>query len=114
MLDDGEHRGAVDLALRQQPGEYRGLQNAEPDVEPNADQNETKCERDTPAPGQELLGRHLTECEHREISEEKSAGNSELRPRRNKAAECVAARPFHRHQYRTAPFAADAHALDES
>src|SRR5437867_3571691 len=98
---------ALEPLLGDQLGEYRCLQDAEPDVEADADQRQAQRERDTPAPGKEMLAGHLTEGEHGEIGEEQSAGDAELRPRRDKAARVITARPFHRHQHRATPFAAD-------
>src|SRR5258708_16253296 len=113
-LDDFEDRRALDLAFRDELGEDRRLQNAQPDIEADADQDEAQEERHAPAPGEELLARHLAEGEHREIGEEEPAGHAELRPGGDEAARMVGARPFHRHQNRTAPFAADPHAPDEA
>jgi hypothetical protein len=74
LLDDRQHRRALDLALGEQFGEHRRLQNAQPDVEADADQHEAERERNPPAPGQELLAGHLAEGEHGEVGEEQSAG----------------------------------------
>src|SRR5436190_12426067 len=113
-LDDFEDRRALDLAFRDELGEDRRLQDAQPDIETHADQEQAQEERYAPAPGEELLARHLAEGEHREIGEEKPARHAKLRPGGDEAARMVGARPFHRHQHRAAPFAADAYTLDEA
>src|SRR3984957_6288217 len=114
LPDDRQHGGTIHLALGQQFGEHRRLHDAEPDVEADADQYAAERERDPPPPGETLLTGHLTEAENREIGEEKSARNAKLRPGGDEPARLVATRPFHRHQHRTAPFAADADTLDEA
>ena len=47
------------------------------------------------------------ERQHRQIRQEQPGRHAELRPRGDKAAMGVGPRPFHRHQHRAAPFAAD-------
>ena len=52
--------------------------------------------------------------EHRQVGEEQSRRHTELRPGRNEAAVCTGLRPLHRQEHRSAPLAADAHALNEA
>jgi hypothetical protein len=92
----------------------RRFQNAESDGEADADQNQTQCKRNAPAPGQKLRAGHLAEGKHREVRKKQTAGHAELRPRRDQPARVVGAGPFHRHQNRAAPLAADAYPLDET
>src|SRR5262249_2577221 len=54
-LDHFQYRRALDLALGQQFGEDRRLENAEPDIKPDPDEDEAQEERYAPAPGEELL-----------------------------------------------------------
>src|SRR5262249_59928333 len=79
-LDHFQYRRALDLALGQQFREHRRLENAEPDIESDHDQDEAQEERYAPAPGEELLAGHLAEREHGEVGEEKSARHAELWP----------------------------------
>ena len=103
------------LALGEQFRKYRRLQDAEPDVETDADQHEAEAGRGMlPAPGQELLAGRLTEGQHREIGQEQSARHPELRPGCDEPTRLVGASPFHRHQHRAAPLPANADALDGS
>ena len=95
-----------------QLAEYRRLQDAEPDPQADADQHDRNRKRHPPAPGQELIAGPGAEGEHREIGQEQSARDAELRPRCHQAALAVMARPLHRQQHRAAPLAADADALE--
>jgi hypothetical protein len=54
----------------------------------------------------------LAECEDRKVCQEQAAGDAELRPRRHQSALTVVTRPFHRQQHRSAPFTANADALN--
>ncbi len=92
--------------------EHRRLEDAEADPQADADQNDRERERDAPAPGRELVARPGAERQDREVRQEQAARHAELRPRRHQAALSVMARPFHREQHRSAPFAADADALN--
>src|SRR5260370_7581423 len=49
-----------------------------------------------------------------QVSQEQSGRPAELRPGGEKAAIFVGSRPFHRQQYRAAPFAADPDPLDQA
>src|SRR5262245_10693224 len=113
-LDHFQYRRALDLALGQQFGEHRRLENAEPDIESDHDQDEAQEERYAPAPGEELLAGHLAEREHGEVGEEKSARHAELWPGGDEAAGMIGARPLHGHQHRATPLAADADSLNEA
>src|SRR5215510_7645797 len=113
-LDHLQYRRALDLALGQQFGEYRRFENAEPDIKPHADEDETQEERYPPAPGEELLAGHLAEREHGEVGQEKPARHAELRPGGDEPARMIGARPLHRHQHRAAPLTADADPLYEA
>ena len=69
-FDNGEHWGAINLALREQFGEHRRLENAEPDVEAHSDEDEADRKGDAPTPRQELFAGHLAERQHRQVGEE--------------------------------------------
>jgi hypothetical protein len=97
LLDHCQHRRALDLLLGDELPEDRRFENAEPDIEADRDEDEAKEERHAPAPGEELLARHLAEGEDGEIGEEQAALNTELRPRCDKAPMLIAAGPLHRH-----------------
>src|SRR5262249_52223510 len=94
-LDHFQYRRALDSAPSQQIGEDRRLENAKPNIEPDPDEDEAQEERYPPAPGEELLARHLAKREHGEVGEEKPAGHAELRPGGDEAARMIGARPFH-------------------
>src|SRR5262249_47057507 len=113
-FDDFQYRRALDSALGQQFGEDRSLENAKPNIKPDADEDEAQEERYAPAPGEELLARHLAKREHGEVGEEKPAGHAELRPGGDEATRVIGARPFHRHQHRAAPLAAATAPLNEA
>jgi hypothetical protein len=113
-LDDFEYRRALDFALGEEFSEDRRLENAESDIEPDPDEEEAEKERYPPAPGEELLSGHLAKREDGEVGEEKPAGHAELRPGGDEAAGMIGASPFHRHQHRAAPLAADPDPLDEA
>jgi len=98
-LDDFKHWRLLDPAGRDQPGKHRRLENAEADPQSDADQHDREQERHAPAPAQELIAGHRAECQHGEIGKEQPARHAELRPRRDKPARMVRARPFHRHQH---------------
>src|ERR1700746_2243173 len=113
-LDHLQYGRALDLALGQQFGEHRRLENAERDITPHADEDEAQEERYAPAPGEELLAGHLAEREHGEVGEEKPTGHAELRQGVDEPARMIGARPLHGHQHRSAPLAADADPLNEA
>ena len=113
-FDHLEDRGFLDLLFKHELGEHRRFHDSQADPEADPDQDQTQEKGHAPAPGQELIARHRAEGEHRQIGEEQPAGYAELRPRRDEAARVVGFAPFHRHQHRPAPFAADADALDEA
>src|SRR5436853_7252158 len=85
-LDDFYNRCALDPLLGKQLCEHRRLKNTEPNIEADQNENEAQKERHAPAPGQELLSRHLAECKHGEIGEEQPARHPELGPRSDEAA----------------------------
>src|SRR3954447_17484518 len=76
-----QDRSALDLALGEQAGKDRRLENAEPDIEADTHEQNAEEERHPPAPGKKLLARHLTERKDCEIGEKKAARHAELRPR---------------------------------
>src|SRR5262249_60984946 len=90
------------------------LENSKPDVKSHEHEQQAQNERYAPAPDQELVAGHLAEREHGQVGEEEPAGHAELRPGGDESAGMIRARPFHRHQHRAAPFAADADTLDEA
>ncbi len=115
MLNDHRKHGlTLDLLLGQEFREDRGLENAEADIETNADEDDAERERNPPTPGDELVAGELAERQKGEVGEEQAAGYAELRPRRDEAARAVRARPFHRQQHRAAPLAADPDALNKA
>ena len=110
-LGDGGARNAL---VRHDLPEDRCLEDAEPDPQANPHHDEAQPERDAPPPAQELISRHLTERQDREVREEKTGRPAELRPGSEELAIFAGAGPFHRQQHRAAPFAADADPLDEA
>src|SRR5437763_4556639 len=69
-LDDFQYRRALEPALGEKLGKHRRLENAKPDIETDADEQETQQEGHTPAPCKELLARHLAESEDGEIGQQ--------------------------------------------
>src|SRR6266851_5602815 len=115
MLNDHrEHGLTLDLLLGQQLREDRRLENAEADIEADADEHDAEGKRNPPSPDDELVAGKLAERQEGEVGKEEAARHAELRPRRDEAARAVGARPLHRQQYRAAPFAADPDALDKA
>ena len=77
-----------------QPPEHRGLENPEPDIEPDADHDDAEHERDAPAPDQELVAGDPAEHQHRDICQQQPGRRAELRPGRDEAAMGVRAAPI--------------------
>src|SRR5829696_3371086 len=88
------------------------LEEAQPDEEPNTDQDDAQQEWDTPAPGEELLlGEERRHAEEDPIREEKSRRHPHLGPT-SVVASPVLRSILHGHQSRPTPLATDAEALD--
>jgi hypothetical protein len=81
-----QDRCALDLPLGDQFREDRRLQDAEPYIEADDDEQQAEEKRYTPSPGQKRIAGHPAECQYREIGEEEAGGRAELRPRGDKAA----------------------------
>src|SRR5207245_6833287 len=111
-FDDFDYRRALDAAFLQNSREHRGLEDAEADIEPDRDHDDREPERDAPSPCEKLIARDGAESQHREVGKEQPGGAAPLRPRGNETG--VGSRPFHRHQCRAAPFAADAETLNKA
>jgi hypothetical protein len=62
----------------------------------------------------ELVAGNRAEHQHRQVRQQQPRRPAELRPRGDEAAMLVRARPFHRQQHRTAPFATDSDPLDKA
>ena len=108
--------GARSILLRlEQLAEDRRLEDAEPDPEADADQDD--AERRTGCASPRWRNRSPDQALKARIARldrNRPDGHAELRPRRDQAAAAVAARPLHRDQHRAAPFAADADALEHA
>jgi len=113
-FQDLDNRCVRDPLVRDYLAEDRRLEDAEPDPQPNSHHDEAQPERDAPSPAQELIPRHLTERQDREVREEETCRPAKLRPRRDEPAIFARAGPFHRQQHRAAPFAADPDPLNEA
>src|SRR5438874_7558551 len=111
-LEYFQDRHAFDALFGKHLLEDRGLGDAEPDPQTDPDHDNAEKERDPPSPNQELVAGKPAEEQHRQIRQEQSGGAAELRPGGEQAAIFVGSRPFHRQQYRSTPFAADADPLD--
>jgi hypothetical protein len=92
----------------------RSFEDAQADVEADEHEHDVQQERDPPAPFQKGIAGQGAESEHRQVGEEQARRHTELRPGRNEAAVCAGLRPLHRQEHRSAPLAADAHALNEA
>ena len=84
------------------------------DLETDADQRQAQDERDAPAPHEELISRQRARGQDGKVGCKETGRDAELGPRRYEAAMLFDCRPFHGHQHRPTPFAADPDALDES
>ena len=109
-----EHRYAFDALFLEDLLEHRRFKNPKPDPQTDADHDDADEERNAPSPDQELVARQPTEKKHRRVRQEQPGGGAELWPGGDEAAMLVGLRPFHREQHRTAPFAADPNALDQT
>src|SRR5262249_28981958 len=94
-LDD---RRFLDLVVPHDLLEHRRLEDAKPDPQAHADEDDRDREGNAPAPGVELVTGQLAEGKHSEVGEEEAAWHAELRPRGNEPARAMAFRPFHREQ----------------
>src|SRR6516164_7388933 len=108
---DFEDGRLLDLVVSQDLLENGCLQNAEADPQTDAHQNDGERKRNSPAPGVELVARHLAECENGKVGQKQTAWHAELRPGCHQPSFAVGARPFHGKQHRSTPFAADTDAL---
>ena len=63
---------------------------------------------------QELVARDPAKHQHRDVRQQRPGRTAELRTRRDETTMSIRPRPFHRQQVPAAPFAADAHSLDEA
>src|ERR1700730_19471128 len=106
--------GARHPLLRDYLPEDRRLEDAEPDEHPNSHHNKAEPERDAPSPAQELIPRHLTERQDRQVCEKETRRPAKLRPRSDEPAIFARACPFHRQQDRAAPFDANPDPLNEA
>jgi hypothetical protein len=113
-LQHFDDRCAGDFLAIENALENRGLEDPETNPQADANHDDAEQERNAPAPDEELVAGNPAEHQHRDIRQEQSGGSTELRPRREKAAVLVGARPFHRQQHRAAPFAADTDALNQA
>src|SRR5438067_253419 len=113
-LEHFQDRHAFDAFFVEHLLEDRGLGDAEPDPQTDSNHDNAEKERNPPSPNQELVTGPPTEEQHRQICQKQSGGPAKLRPSGEKAAIFVGSRPFHRQQYRAAPFAAHADPLDQA
>src|SRR5262249_21212557 len=80
IADHGRDWSAFDAITGLQAGKRRRFENAEPDVEPDADQHDAECKGQPPTPDQEFVAGDLAEGEYREIGQEQPAWDAELGP----------------------------------
>src|SRR5437660_8842307 len=113
-LEHFQDRHAFDSLFVEHLLKDRGLGNTKPDPQTDPNHDNAEKERNPPSPSQELVTGPPTEEQHRQICQEQSGRPAELRPGGEKAAIFVGSRPFHRQQYRAAPFAADPDPLDKA
>ena len=128
--DPGEHRDpaehlreVVAQHRRQRQGhrpglldrdELRALLDAQPHVEPDADEQRAEQERDAPAPGAEGLGGHRGgEHEEHRVGGDQAERHAELGEAAVEAALGLG-RVLHRDEHRPAPLAAHREALHEA
>src|ERR1700731_3952642 len=97
-FQDLNDRRARHPLLRDYLPEDRRLEDAEPDPQPNSHHNKAEPERDAPSPAQELIPRHLTERQDRQVCEKETRRPAKLRPRSDEPAIFARACPFHRQQ----------------
>ena len=109
-----QHRRARDLLPVEDALKHGRFEKAQPNVEPDPDHDDRQPERHPPSPFEELIARNRAEDQHENVGEEEPGRTTPLRPGGDKAAMLVGPRPFHRHQGRAAPLAADADALDKA
>src|ERR1019366_7999563 len=92
----------------------RRLKDAKANPQADANENDRESERNSPAPSGELIARPCAETKDRKVCEKQAAWDAKLWPRRHQPALPVMTRPFHRQQYRAAPFTTDANALNHA
>ena len=113
ILDHLDRRQPTDLVLLQPLGEHRGLQDAEPDVETDADQHDAEQERDPPAPRRELVvGEEPAHDVEEAGAEDQAERHPQLREAGHETASLLVA-PLHREQHRAAPLTTDGDALHQ-
>src|SRR5215831_4176317 len=96
LLDDLEEGCALHLVGVDKSLEHGRLENAEPDPQADAHEDDRQRKRDAPTPLGELVTGPGAEGQYRKIGEEQTAGDTELRPGCNEPTLAVMARPFHR------------------
>ena len=108
------HRSRLDALRLQEPLEQRGFQDAQPDVQPDADQDDAEVEGNPPAPaGKPLRAGDVAHDQERPVRQEQANRNAELRPAGDQAALAPMA-PFHREKDGSSPLAANADPLDKA
>ena len=70
----------LDPVVAQQLAEHRCLEDAEPNPQANSNQDDRQRERDTPAPGGELIAGPSAEGQYHKVREKQTGRDSELRP----------------------------------
>src|SRR5207302_9737567 len=102
----------LDAPFGHQRLEHRRLENAEPDVQADTDQDDADQEGNPPAPGQERRTGEVLGDQGHDRGQEETHRNPELGPTAQEALPLLAS-PLHRHEHRAAPLPAHADALAE-
>src|SRR5215469_501190 len=98
FLEHFDNRRFLDLVFIQKLLEHRSLKNAETNPQANPNQYDRERERNSPPPVGERISRQSAERQDRQVREEQTSGNAELRPRCNQPTLAMMTRPFHRQQ----------------
>src|SRR5215472_11188593 len=78
-----DNRSLLDFVLVQQLLEHGCLKNAETNPQANPNQYDRERERNSPAPGGKLIPRQSAERQNRQVREEQTSRDAELRTRGN-------------------------------
>src|SRR5215813_11454671 len=96
--EDLNNRGFLDFVLVQELLEHGSFKNAETNPQANPNQYDRERERNSPAPGGELIPRQSAERQNRQVREEETSRNAELWPGCDQPTLPVMTRPFHRQE----------------
>src|SRR5215472_2421160 len=98
LLEHFDNTRFLDLVLIQKLLEHGFLKNAETNPQANPNQYDRERERNSPAPGREFIPRQSAEGQYRQVREEQTSRDAELRPRCDQPTLSMMTRPFHRQE----------------